>query len=115
MDHVKEIIKMSDLDKIDIRVGTILTIEEIEKSDKMMKLVVDFGMFERTILVGMKNEREEPREVIGKQALFVVNLAPKKMFGEISEGMLFDIGYNNGIIPVLAQPERKVPNGTQAG
>ncbi|WP_062532316.1 hypothetical protein [Jeotgalibaca dankookensis] len=68
MDHVKEIIEMSDLDKIDIRVGTILKIEEIEKSDKMMKLVVDFGMFERTILVGMKNEREEPSEVIGTQA-----------------------------------------------
>ncbi|AQS53267.1 Methionine--tRNA ligase [Jeotgalibaca dankookensis] len=68
MDHVKEIIEMSDLDKIDIRVGTILKIEEIEKSDKMMKLVVDFGMFERTILVGMKNEREESSEVIGTQA-----------------------------------------------
>lgn len=68
MDHVKEIIEMSDLDKIDIRVSTILTIEEIEKSDKMMKLVVDFGMFKQTILVGMKNEREELSEVIRAQA-----------------------------------------------
>jgi len=47
--------------------------------------------------------------------LFVVNLAPKKMAGEISEGMLFDIGYADGIIPVLAHPEKPVPNGTRVG
>ena len=115
MCEIKENIDMKDLDKIDIRVGTILTVESIEKSDKMVKLVVDFGQFKRIILVGMKNERENPEEVVGKQALFVVNLAPKKMFGEISEGMLFDIGYADGIVPVLAQPEKAVPNGTRAG
>lgn len=113
--NIKENIDMEDLDKIDIRVGTILSVENIEKSDKMVKLVVDFGDFNRTILVGMKKERENPAEVTGKQALFVVNLAPKKMFNEISEGMLFDIGYADGIIPVLAQPEKAVPNGSRAG
>ena len=81
----------------------------------MVKLVVDFGDFTRSILVGMKKEREDSTEIKGKQALFVVNLDPKKMFGEISEGMLFDIGYSDGIIPVLAQPEKPVPNGTRAG
>ncbi|NLY36386.1 MAG: tRNA-binding protein [Tissierellia bacterium] len=106
---------MADLDKIDIRVGTILTVEDIEKSDKMVKLVVDFGDFNRVILVGLKKERDNPAEIIGHQALFVVNLAPKKMFGEISQGMLFDIGYADGIIPVLAQPEKPVPNGSKAG
>lgn len=106
MKNIKENINMEDLDKIDIRVGTILSLEDIEKSDKMVKLIVDFGEFKRTILVGMKNERENPDEIVGKQALFVVNLAPKKMFGETSEGMLFDIGYADGITPVLAQPEK---------
>ena len=115
MAKVKENIDMDDLDKIDIRVGTILSVEDIEKSDKMIKLSVDFGEFKRTILVGMKKERENPAEIIGSQALFVVNLAPKKMFGEESEGMLFDIGYADGIIPVLAKPEKKVPNGSRAG
>lgn len=115
MSQVKGNIELEDLDKIDVRVGTILTLESIAKSDKMVKLVVDFGQFQRVILVGMKNERENPNEVVGKQALFVVNLAPKKMFGEISEGMLFDIGYADGIVPVLAQPEKAVPNGTRAG
>lgn len=115
MSKIKENIVLDDLDKIDIRVGSILSVEDIEKSDKMVKLLVDFGEFNRTILVGMKKERENPEEIVGLQALFVVNLAPKKMFGEISEGMLFDIGYEDGIIPVLAQPEKPVPNGSRAG
>ena len=94
---VKPVVDLSVLDALDIRVGTILRV------------------FQRTILVGMKAERENPREIEGRQALFVVNLAPRKMAGIVSEGMLFDIGYANGILPVLAQPERPVPNGACAG
>lgn len=112
---VKSNISIDILDKVDIRVGTIKLVEDVEKSDKLVKLSVDFGEFTRTILVGMKGERENPKEIEGKQALFVVNLAPKKMAGEISEGMLFDIGYDDGILPVLAQPEKPVPNGTRVG
>jgi len=112
---VKENINIDVLDKIDIRVGTIKLVEDVEKSDKLVKLSVDFGEFTRTILVGMKGERDNPKEIEGKQALFVVNLAPKKMAGEVSEGMLFDIGYADGIIPVLAQPEKPIPNGTRVG
>ncbi|RUT53902.1 putative tRNA binding domain protein [Clostridium botulinum] len=112
---VKASINMDVLDKIDIRVGTIKLVEDVEKSDKLVKLSVDFGGFTRTILVGMKGERDNPKEIEGKQALFVVNLAPKKMAGEVSEGMLFDIGYADGIIPVLAQPEKSIPNGTRVG
>jgi tRNA-binding protein len=112
---VKPDITLDLLDKIDIRVGTIVSVEDIENSNKLIKLTVDFGDFKRNILVGMKGERENPEEIEGQQALFVVNLAPKKMAGEISEGMLFDIGYADGIVPVLAQPERTVPNGTRAG
>lgn len=113
--QVKENISLDVLEKIDIRVGTIKSVEDVVKSDKLVKLTVDFGEFERTILVGMKGERDDPKEIEGKQALFVVNLAPKKMAGEISEGMLFDIGYSDGIVPVLAQPETPVPDGSRAG
>jgi tRNA-binding EMAP/Myf-like protein len=63
----------------------------------------------------MKQERADPQEVEGRQALFVVNLEPRKMVGEVSEGMLFDIGYADGLTPVLAVPEKEVPNGTRAG
>lgn len=112
---VKAEITMKDLEKIDIRVGTIISVEDVAKSDKLVKLTVDFGSFERTILVGMKEERENPREIEGMQALFVVNMAPRTMFGELSHGMLFDIGYPDGIIPVLAVPEKPVPAGTRLG
>ena len=112
---IKPTISFEDLEKIDIRIGTIETVEDVEGSDKLVRLNVDFGEFKRTILVGMKKERENPKEIEGSQALFVVNLAPRKMMGEMSEGMMFDIGYANGIIPVLSIPEKHVPNGTCAG
>src|SRR5216683_7385448 len=109
---IKPAISLADLDRIDIRVGTILSVEDVAGSDKLLKLTVDFGDHRRSILAGMKKEREHPREIEGQQALFVVNLEPKKMMGEISEGMLFDIGYADGVKPALAVPETKVPNGT---
>lgn len=115
MTNIKAEIKMDDLEKIDIRVGKIELVEDLPKSDKLVKMTVDFGTFKRTILVGLKKERENPKEVEGKQALFVVNLAPREMFGVISHGMLWDIGYEDGIIPVLAMPEKPVPNGTRVG
>jgi tRNA-binding protein len=112
---IKPTISLDVLNKIDIRVGTIELVEDVPGSDKLVKLTVDFGDHKRSILVGMKQERQNPKEVEGKQALFVVNLEPKVMMGEISEGMLFDIGYADGITPVLAVPEKRVPNGTRAG
>jgi methionine--tRNA ligase beta chain len=112
---IKPTIPFDILDQLDIRVGTIEQVEDVAKSDKLVKLTVDFGDHKRTILVGMKKERANPGEIEGKQALFVVNLEPKKMAGEVSEGMLFDIGYADGLTPVLAIPEKPIPNGTRAG
>jgi tRNA-binding protein len=112
---VKPTISFKEFQKIDIRVGTIESIDNIEQADKLVKLRVDFGDHHRQILAGIKTERVEPGEIIGRQALFVVNLESRKMMGEISEGMLFDIGYADDITPVLAIPERPVPNGSRAG
>jgi tRNA-binding protein len=112
---IKPTISPDVLDKIDIRVGTIELVEDVEGSEKLVKLTIDFGDHKRRILVGMKQERENPKEIEGKQALFVVNLEPKKMMGQVSEGMLFDIGYADGIKPVLAVPENRVPSGARAG
>ena len=111
---VKPNVSIDMLNKIDIRVGTIERVEDVNESDKLVKLIVDFGDHRRNILAGMKKERQNPREIEGRQALFVVNLEPKKMFGEVSQGMLLDVGYVDSIIPVLAVPERLVPNGTRA-
>jgi len=112
---VKSSITIADLDKIDIRVGRIISVEDVSGSDKLVKLMVDFGDHRRNILAGMKQERADARAIEGTQALFVVNLEPKKMMGELSQGMLFDIGYADGLQPVLAVPESIVPNGTRAG
>ena len=112
---IKPAISFDDLNRIDIRVGTIVSIQDVAGSDKLLKLTVDFGDHQRSILAGMKQERQDPRELEGVQALFVVNLEPKKMMGHTSEGMLFDIGYADGIVPALAVPERPVPNGSRLG
>jgi tRNA-binding protein len=112
---VKPAVPFSALETLDIRVGTIERVEEVPRSDKLMRLTVNFGDHSRVILAGMRKERENPREIEGKQALFVLNLEPRKMAGEVSEGMLFDIGYADGIRPALAMPERPVPNGARAG
>ena len=93
---IKPEISFADLEKLDIRIGTIQRVEDIASSKKLVKLVVSFGDHERSILAGLKQERENPKEIEGRQALFVVNLPPKKMAGETSEGMLFDLGYADG-------------------
>lgn len=112
---IKPAISIDLLEQIDIRVGTIELVEDVKGSDKLVKLTVDFGDHRRTILVGMKQEREDPKQIEGRQALFVINLEPKKIMGQVSEGMLFDIGYADGLKPVLAMPEAEVPNGARAG
>lgn len=111
---VKPTISMDLLERIDIRAGTIKLVEDVEGSDKLLRMTVDFGDHIRTILVGMKQEREEPKLIEGRQALFVINLEPRRIMGEVSEGMLLDIGYADGIKPVLALPEEEVPNGARA-
>jgi methionine--tRNA ligase beta chain len=112
---VKPTVPFSALEALDVRVGTIEKVEDVSGSKKLLRLTVSFGDHRRTILAGMKGERADPQEVVGKQALFVVNLEPRKMAGEVSEGMLFDLGYADGVTPALATPERPVPDGTRAG
>lgn len=112
---LKKTISFEDFEKLDIRAGTITAVEEVANSNKLMKLIVDFGDHTRSILAGIKQERANPREIEGKQALFVVNLAERKMAGEVSQGMLFDIGYADGLTPCLLVPELPVPDGARAG
>jgi tRNA-binding protein len=112
---VKPTIAYELFEQLDIRVGTIERVEDVPGADKLQKLVVDFGDHRRNIVAGIKQERDNPKEIEGQQALFVVNLKPRKMMGVLSEGMLFDIGYADGITPVLAVPEKPVPNGARAG
>ena len=112
---LKPTISLAELDRVDLRVGTVETVEDVAKSDKLVRLTVNLGDHMRTILVGMKAERANPAEIIGRQVLVVANLEPRRMMGELSEGMLFDIGFADAVTPVLAVPETPVSNGTRAG
>ena len=112
---IKATISKDLFDRIDIRAGTIRRVEEVAKSKKLVKLVVDFGDHTRSILAGIKGERANPQALEGIQTLFVVNLEPRAMAGETSEGMLLDIGYADGLTPVLALLEAPIPDGARAG
>ena len=112
---IKPTISPDVIGRIDVRVGTIERVEDVAKSNKLVKLTVNFGDHARCILAGIKKERADPKEIEGKQALFVVNLVPKAMAGETSEGMMLDIGYADGLVPVMAVPEKPIPNGSRAG
>jgi tRNA-binding protein len=112
---VKPQVDSAILEQIDVRVGTIRSVSAVEGAQKLVSLRVDFGDHMRIIVAGLKLERANPREIEGRQALFVVNLAPRKIRGIVSEGMLFDIGFADGVTPVLAVPESPVPDGTRVG
>ena len=117
---VKPLIGSEALERVDIRVGTIVQVAEVPQSARLVRLTVDLGDHQRTIIAAVKQERQDSRGLEGRQALFVVNLAPRTIMGQVSEGMLLDIGYSDisysdGVVPVLAVPESPVPNGTRAG
>ena len=99
----------------DVRVGTIEAAGPVPGSRKLAALRVGFGDHHRTILAGIAQERSSLSSLVGRQALFVINLPPKPMAGMTSEGMLFDLGYADGLRPALAVPEFPVPDGTRAG
>ncbi len=73
----KPAISIAVVNQVDARVGTIESVGDVEGSNKLVRLRVDFGDHKRTILAGMKQEREDPTEIEGRQALFIVNLALK--------------------------------------
>ena len=112
---IKPEIELDVFNQVDIRVGTILSVNDVPGADALVALRVSFGDHQRTIVAGLKKERSDPREIEGRQALFVINLKPRKMRGVLSEGMLFDLGYADGVPQALAIPGKPVPDGTRAG
>ena len=106
---VKETIEFDDFAKMDIRIGEIIAAEKMEKSKKLLKLTVNDGIKERTILSGIA-EYFKPEEVIGKQVSFLANLAPRKMMGLESEGMILMAEDADGSLSFV-QPDKKIWNG----
>jgi methionyl-tRNA synthetase len=106
---LKDEILFDDFAKLDIRIGTILEAEPMPKSKKLLKFLIDDGMEKRTILSGIA-EHYKAEEMIGKQVTFVANLAPRKMMGVESQGMILMAENNDGSLALL-QPDKQVWNG----
>jgi len=112
---VKATVPPDILERLDVRAGTIRSAVPLAGTDRLAVLTVSFADRERTIVAGIRTERPSLDAIVGRQCLFVVNLPPKKIRGQLSEGMLFDIGFADGLRPAFAVPEWPVPDGTRAG
>jgi methionyl-tRNA synthetase len=106
---LKETIAFDDFAKMDIRIGEIISAEKMEKSKKLLKLQVNDGFVTRTILSGIA-EHFAPEDLLGKQVTFLANLAPRKMMGIDSEGMILLAEDADGSL-ALVQPHKKIWNG----
>lgn len=110
---MKEEIQFDDFTKIDLRTATILTAEKVEKADKLLKFSVDTGVDVRTVVSGVA-ESFTPEECVGKQVMILLNLAPRKIRGIESQGMLLLTNNAEGKL-VFVTPEKQVENGVEIG
>jgi methionyl-tRNA synthetase len=107
---VKDSIQFDDFAKIDLKTGTIVSAEKVEKADKLLKLEVDLGFEVRTIVSGIALHFD-PAAIVGKQVVVVVNLAPRKMRGIESNGMILMAEDADGKLKFVA-PNETVANGS---
>lgn len=104
-------IEFDDFTKLDIRVGTILECQKVPKADKLLQFKIDDGLETRTIVSGIA-KHYQPEELVGKQVCFIANLAPRKLKGIISEGMILSAENNDGSLAVI-MPGREVKPGSE--
>ena len=107
---LKPEITIDDFSKLDIRVGKVLAAERMEKSNKLLKLTIDTGVDQRTVLSGIA-QHYTPEEMVGKQVTLIANLAPRKMMGLESQGMVLMAEDSNGKLRLL-QPNEVVTPGS---
>jgi methionine--tRNA ligase beta chain len=103
-------ITYDEFKKLDIRIATIESASRIEGADKLLKLILDLGAEKRQILAGIAEFIEDPETLVGKQIPVLVNLEPRKMRGEESQGMMLAADVEGK--PILLHPETKIPPGS---
>ena len=104
-------VAFEDFEKLDIRVGTILECQKVPKADKLLQFKIDDGLETRTIVSGIA-KHYQPEELVGKQVCFIANLAPRKLKGIVSEGMILSAENNDGSLAVI-MPGREVKPGSE--
>lgn len=105
-------ISFEEFKKIDLRIGKVLSAEKVEGTDKLLKMIVNFGEEKRQIVSGIA-EFFKVSELVGNQFPFIVNLKPRKIHGLESQAMILAVDLDEG--PVLMKPEREVPSGSFIG
>lgn len=109
---IKPTIEFDDFTKIDIRSATVLECEKVPKADKLLRFLLDDGLKQRTILSGIAQYYPNPEELVGSQVLFIANLAPRKMRGIMSGGMILSAENPDGTL-TLVRPSDKLANGAE--
>jgi len=109
-------ITIEDFQKLEIKIGRVLSAERIEGSDKLLKLMFDIGTGEpRQILAGIAEHTPDPESLVGKELPIILNLEPRKMRGEMSYGMMLAASPSTSLgtsTAVLLHPAEEVPPGT---
>ncbi len=103
-------IAFTDFKKLDIRIATILEVSPVEGSEKLLKVILDLGDEKRQILAGVAKFFEDPQQLVGKQVPILVNLEPRQMMGEMSNGMMLAADEEGK--PVLLNPAQPVKPGS---
>ena len=111
---IKEAIDFETFEKLDIRVATVIECERVPKTDKLLRFLLDDGLNKRTILSGIAAYYPNPEELVGQQVCFIANLAPRKMRGILSEGMILSAENADGTL-ALVKPGSVVSPGSQVG
>ncbi|PIR43106.1 methionine--tRNA ligase subunit beta [candidate division WWE3 bacterium CG10_big_fil_rev_8_21_14_0_10_32_10] len=104
-------ITFADFEKVKIKIGTIVEASKIEKSTKLLKLLVDFGEDTKTQIISGIGEYYDPESLLKKQIPVIVNLEPRELMGEVSHGMILAVESVGR--PVLLSPDVSVENGSE--
>ena len=108
---IRETVDFTDFEKLDIRVGTVLECKKVPKADKLLQFLIEDGLEKRTIVSGIA-KYYTPEELVGKQVCFIANLAPRKLKGIVSEGMILSAEDKDGSLAVVS-PLREVKPGSE--
>lgn len=111
VEPAKAEVSFDEFAKMDIRIGTVITAERVEKSKKLLKLQVDTGIDKRTVMSGIA-EHFSPEDIVGKQVTILVNLAPRKIMGVESQGMILMAANKDGKLRLLQPNEAVSPGST---
>jgi len=105
------VISFEDFQKLDIRIGKVLSVEKIPDADKLLKFIFDIGGEQRQILAGIAEFYPDPSILVGKEIPLLLNIEPRTFRGQISDGMIIAADLDGK--PVMLFPEKEIPPGSK--